>query len=157
MKGANEDCRGERARGRRPRALGRATTRIRVLHDERGMATLETVLTVTILVPLLFGVVAFGDAFQRWLAQDAAAVQAARFAAEVGGDTPEVRTLLADSLRASGIDPERVTVEIDPAQVGWREPLRITVTSQARLDIPFVLHAAVPLRSTAVARGEVNR
>ena len=128
-----------------------------MLRDERGMAALETVLTVTILVPLLFGVVAFGDAFQRWLAQDAAAVQAARFAAEVGGDTPEVRTLLADTLRASGIDPERVTVEIDPAQVGWREPLRLTVISNVSLDIPFALHVTLPLRSTAVARGEVNR
>ena len=128
-----------------------------VLDDESGMAAIETVLTVTILVPLLFGVVAFGDAFQRWLAQDAAVVQAARFAAEVGGDTPEVRALLADSLRASGIDPGRAAVEIDPAQVGWREPLRVTVVSDARLDIPFVLHATIPLRSTAVARGEVNR
>ncbi|MSQ37835.1 MAG: hypothetical protein EXR61_05935 [Chloroflexi bacterium] len=128
-----------------------------LLRDERGMAAIETVLTVTILVPLLFGIVAFGDAFQRWLAQDAATVQAARFAAEVGGDTPEVRMLLADSLRGSGVDPERVTVEIVPTQVGWREPLRITVVSNARLDIPFVLHATIPLRSTAVARGEVNR
>ena len=128
-----------------------------VLRDERGMAAIETVLTVTILVPFLFGIIAFGDAFQRWLAQDAAAGQAARFAAEVGGDTPEVRALLASSLRASGIDPERVTVEIEPMQVGWREPLWLTVVSDARLDIPFVLHVTIPLRSTAVARGEVNR
>jgi len=121
------------------------------------MAALETVLTVTILVPLLFAVIAFGDAFQRWLAQDAAAIQAARFAAEVGGDTPEVRALLADTLRSSGIDPDRVTVEIEPARVGWREPVRLTVTSGVVLDIPFVLHTVMPLRSTAVARGEVNR
>ena len=129
----------------------------RANRDEEGMAALETVLTVTILVPLLFAVIAFGDAFQRWLAQDAAAIQAARFAAEVGGDAPEVRALLADTLRSSGIDPERVLVEIEPARVGWREPIRLTVTSSAALDIPFVLHAVVPLRSTAIARGEVNR
>ena len=125
--------------------------------EDGGLAALETILTVTILVPLLFGVVAFGDAFQRWLAQDSAVVQAVRYAAEVGGDTPEVRSLLASTLRAAGIDPDRVTVAVEPAAVGWREPVRLTVTSTAVLDIPFVLHASVPLRSTAVARGEVNR
>ena len=129
----------------------------RATRDEAGMAALESVLMITILVPLLFAVIAFGDAFQRWLAQDAAAIQAARFAAEVGGDAPEVRALLADTLRSSGIDPERVSVEIEPARVGWREPIRLTVISSAALDIPFVLHAVVPLRSTAIARGEVNR
>ncbi|MDO8563081.1 MAG: hypothetical protein Q7S25_04475 [Candidatus Limnocylindria bacterium] len=129
----------------------------RAIRDEEGMVALETVLTVTILVPLLFAVIAFGDAFQRWLAQDAAVIQAARLAAEVGGDAPEVRALLADTLRSSGIDPDRASVEIDPARVGWREPIRLTVTSGVVLDIPFVLHTVMPLRSTAIARGEVNR
>ena len=127
------------------------------LRRDEGMAALETVLTVTILVPLLFGIIAFGDAFQRWLAQDAVAIHAARYAAEVGGDAPAVRALLADSLRASGIDPDRVTVVIVPPSVGWREPVRVTIVSAATLDIPFVLHTVLPLRSTAVARGEVNR
>lgn len=112
---------------------------------------------MTILVPLLFGIISFGDAFQRWLAQDAAAGHAARHAAEVGGDRAEVRAALADALRSAGIDPDRAAIDVTPSSVGWREPIRVTITSVAALDIPFVLHTDLPLRSSATARGEVNR
>src|SRR5438552_15119602 len=125
--------------------------------EERGLATLETTLMITVLVPLLFAVIEFGDVFQRWLAQESATVQIARFAAEVGGDTPAVRALLDDSLRLSGIDPARSTLEISPAYVGWRQPLTVTVRTDASLTIPFLLATTIPLRTTAVVRGELNR
>jgi hypothetical protein len=128
-----------------------------VRRDERGLATLETTLMITILVPLLFAVIEFGDVFQRWLAQESATVQVARFAAEVGGDTPEVHALLDDSLRLSGIDPSRSTLEIAPAYVGWRQPLTVTVRTDATLAIPFLFAATIPLRTTAIVRGELNR
>ena len=125
--------------------------------DGGGLATLETTLMITILIPLLFAVIEFGDVFQRWLAQESATVQVARFAAEVGGDTPAVRALLDDSLRLSGIDPSRSTLEISPAYVGWRQPLTVTVRTDASLAIPFLLATTIPLRTTAVVRGELNR
>ncbi len=125
--------------------------------EDGGLATLETTLMITILVPLLFAVIEFGDVFQRWLAQESATVQVARFAAEVGGDTPAVRALLDDSLRLSGIDPSRSTLEISPASAGWRQPLTVTVRTDATLAIPFLLAATIPLRTTAVVRGELNR
>lgn len=112
---------------------------------------------ITVLVPLLFAVLEFGDLFQRWLAQESATVQAARYAAEVGGDTPEVRSLLADALLAAGIDPARVIIDISPARVGWRQPLAVTVRTDTMLSIPFALNATVPLRTTAIVRGELNR
>lgn len=112
---------------------------------------------ITILVPLLFAVIEFGDLFQRWLAQESATVQVARFAGEVGGDTPEVRALLADTLRSTGIDPARTTLEISPSRVGWRQPLTVTVRTAAAIAIPFLFSADVPLRTTAVVRGEVDR
>lgn len=125
--------------------------------DDQGLATLETTLMITILVPLLFAVIEFGDLFQRWLAQESATVQVARFAGEVGGDTPEVRALLADTLRSTGIDPARTTLEISPSRVGWRQPLTVTVRTAAAIAIPFLFSADVPLRTTAVVRGEVDR
>jgi len=112
---------------------------------------------ITILVPLLFAVIEFGDLFQRWVAQESATVQAARFAAEVGGDTPEVRALLDESLRSSGIDPARTSLDITPSRVGWRQPLTVTVRTSASIAIPFLFSADVPLRTTAVVRGEVGR
>lgn len=122
-----------------------------------GTATLETTLMILVLLPVLFAILEFGDAFHRWLAQDAATVHAARYAAEVGGDTPEVRALLAEALRDAGIDPARAEVEIQPARVGWREPIRVFVRSDLVIAIPFALTTVLPLRSSAVARGELAR
>ncbi len=127
------------------------------MREDRGLATLEMTLVLTILVPLLFSILEFGAALERWLAQDAATVQAARFAGEVGGDTPEVRGLLAEQMRASGVDPAAVTIEIAPARVGWREPVRVSVASEYRIAIPFLFSTTLPLRSSAISRGEVNR
>jgi len=130
---------------------------LNLIKDERGLATLEATLMIAVLVPLLFSILEFGAALERWLAQDAATVQAARYAGELGGDLPEVRSLLADQLRASGIDPGVTTVTIEPARVGWREPVRVSVTSEQRVAIPFLFATTLPLRSSALARGEVNR
>jgi hypothetical protein len=139
---------------RQPDADGALT---KALKDERGLATLETTLAITILVPLLFSVLEFGSALERWLAQDAATVQAARYAGELGGDAPELRRFLADQLRGSGIDPDRVTVDVAPPRVGWREPIRVSLSSAYPVSIPFLFSTTVPLRSSAISRGEVNR
>jgi hypothetical protein len=139
---------------RQPDAGG-ALTKVR--RDERGLATLETTLAITILVPLLFSILEFGSALERWLAQDAATIQAARYAGELGGDAPELRRFLADQLRGSGIDPDRVTVDIAPSRVGWREPIRVSLSSAYPVNIPFLFSTTVPLRSSAISRGEVNR
>ena len=130
---------------------------MRLLRDDSGLATLEAIFAIAILVPLLFALLGFGSALERWLAQDAATIQAARYAGEVGGDLPTVRSLLADDLRASGIDPAGVEVEIVPAKVGWREPIRVSVVSAHALVIPLLFSTTLPLRSSAISRGEVNR
>ena len=126
-------------------------------HDDHGMATLETTLMVVILVPLLFAILEFGWLTQRWLAQDGVALQAARYAGELGGDRPELRSYIQEQLRLVGIDPSRVMVEIEPADIAWREPVRVSLRTDERLAIPFLFTTTVAVRSTAVARGEVNR
>jgi hypothetical protein len=124
---------------------------------EQGMATLETTLMMVILVPLLFAILEFGWLTQRWLAQDGVALQAARYAGELGGDQPELRAYIREQLRLVGIEPSRVIVEIEPRQVAWREPVRVSLRTEERLAVPFVLATTVTVRSTAVARGELNR
>ena len=128
-----------------------------MLASDRGSATLETTLMIVVLLPVLFAILAFGDAFHRWLAQDAATAHAARYAGELGGDAPEVRALLADALRDAGIDPGRAEVTVTPARVGWREPIRVEVRTDQTIAIPFAFRAVLPLRSVAIARGEVAR
>jgi hypothetical protein len=110
-----------------------------------------------LLIPLLFSILEFGTVLERWLAQDAVTVHAARYAGELGGDDPEVRALIAEQLRRSRIDPARVTVDVAPPRVGWREPVRVSVMSEYRVTIPFLFSTTVPIRSTAISRGEVNR
>jgi hypothetical protein len=130
-------------------------TRWRV--DDRGIATLETTLMVVILVPLLFAILEFGWLTQRWLAQDSVALQAARYAGELGGDGPELRAYVQEQLRLVGIEPTRVSVVVEPAFVGWREPVRVSLHTDERIAVPFLFATSVAVRSTAVARGEVNR
>ena len=125
--------------------------------SETGLATLETTLMITVLVPLLFAVIEFGDVFQRWLAQESVTIQVARYAAELGGDAPEVRALFADSLREVGIDPARSTLDVAPARVGWREPLTVEARTTTAVTIPFLFNATIPLRTTAIVRGELAR
>jgi hypothetical protein len=125
--------------------------------SDRGTTTLETTLMIVVLLPVLFAILEFGDAFHRWLAQDAATAHAARYAAELGGDSPAVRSLLDEALRDAGIDPSRAEVAIEPSRVGWREPIRVSVRTDHPISIPFALTATVPLRSSAVARGELAR
>lgn len=112
---------------------------------------------VVVLVPLLFAVIEFGALFQRWLALDAVAAQAARLAAEVGGDVPSVREYISSQLRLVGVDPVRVRVQVRPARVGWREPVRVSLSSDERIALPFLLDTVVPIESSGIARGEVNR
>lgn len=125
--------------------------------DERGIATLEATLMVVILIPLLFAILEFGWLTQRWLAQDGVALQAARYAGELGGDRPELRAYIGEQLRSVGIEPSRVAVEVDPAAVGWREPVRVSLRTPETVAIPFLFTTTVVVRSTAVARGELNR
>lgn len=125
--------------------------------SEAGTTTLETTLMIVVLLPVLFAILGFGDAFHRWLAQDAATAHAARYAAELGGDAPEVRAYLDEALRDAGIDPARAQVRIEPAQVGWREPISVSVRTDLPIAIPFALTTVLPLRSSAVARGELAR
>ena len=127
------------------------------LRDERGLATVETTLMVVILVPLLFGVIEFGWLFQRWPAAETVAAHAAPFAGEIGGDDGSLRAYIARELTGVGIDPARVEIEVTPQRVGWREPVRVSVRSQERIDLPFALSTSVTLSASAVARGEINR
>ena len=130
---------------------------MRILRDQAGLVTLETTLMVVILVPLLFGVVEFGWLFHRWLAADTVAVHAARYAGELGGDAPALRSYIASELTAVRIDPARVRVDVAPPRVGWRQPVRVTIRATERIALPFAMSTDVVLSASAVARGEVNR
>jgi hypothetical protein len=124
---------------------------------DRGMATLETTLMIVILIPLLFATIEFGWLTQRWIAQDGVTVQAARLAGELGGDREELRGYIAQQFALLGIPPSHVTVSVDPARVGWRQPIRVSLETTEMIAIPFLISLPVTIASTAVARGELQR
>jgi hypothetical protein len=68
-----------------------------------------------------------------------------------------LRWYIARELGGVGIDAARVTVEVVPLRVGWREPIRVTLRSQERVDLPFLFAAPIAINATAVARGELAR
>ena len=119
--------------------------------------TVETLLGLVVIVPLLFGVIEFGQLFQRWLATETVAAHAARYAGELGGDDPLLRAYIARELTAVAIDPSRVTVEVDPPRVSWRDAVRVSIRSQESVALPFLFTAPVSVSATAVARGELAR
>ena len=123
---------------------------------ERGTATVEAVLVVPlVLVPVLLGVVVFGQLEHTRLVVDAAAAAGARQAAVAGEDGPAVRDRIATELRDGGIDPGRASVSVAPAVASWGEPIRVTVSVDARASIPFIGSWPVPLRGEFVTRSEV--
>lgn len=125
---------------------------------ERGMATVEAVLVVPlVLVPVLFAVVTFGDLWHTRLVLDAAAAAGARQAAVVGGDSSLVRTRIATELSDGGLDPGRAVVTVEPAVAAWGEPIRVRISIQEQAAIPFAGSWAVPLDAEFVTRSEVTR
>lgn len=125
---------------------------------ERGMATVEAVLVVPlVLVPVLFAVVTFGDLWHTRLVLDAAAAAGARQAAVVGGDSSLVRTRIATELSDGGLDPDRAVVTVEPAVAAWGEPIRVRISIQEQAAIPFAGSWAVPLDAEFVTRSEVTR
>jgi TadE-like protein len=125
--------------------------------SERGVATVEAVLVVPlVLVPVLLGVVVFGQIEHTRLVVDAAAAAGARQAAVVGEDSAAVRERIATELRDGGIDPARARVTVEPAIADWGAPIRVIVSIDAQAAIPFLGTWPVPLKGEFVTRSEVT-
>ncbi len=125
--------------------------------SERGVATVEAVLVVPlVLVPVLLGVVVFGQIEHTRLVVDAAAAAGARQAAVMGEDSAVVRERIATELRDGGIDPARARVTVEPAIADWGAPIRVTVSIDAQAAIPFLGTWPVPLKGEFVTRSEVT-
>jgi Flp pilus assembly protein TadG len=128
------------------------------LSAQRGQETLQAILAVSfILLPVLFGILEFGDVVHVWIGQSAAAAMGARVAGERGEDDAVVRQRIETELADAGLDPAHVQIAITPAYVHWSQPITVQVTSTRRIAIPFPpVHWDIPITSTYVGRGEVN-
>ena len=129
----------------------------RRLRDERGLATVEAVLVVPlVLVPVLFGVVTFGELEHTRLVLDAAAAAGARQAAVDGQDDQAVRDRIDLELRDGGLDPATASISVTPAIAAWGDPITVVVSISSRASIPFLGSWDVPMSSDFVTRSEVT-
>lgn len=124
---------------------------------QRGQETLQAVLAVSFMVlPVLLGIVELGGLIHLWIGQESAATAGARAAGERGEDDALVRARIAVSLRASGLDPAKVAVQVLPASARWGQPITVQLVSHRRIAIPFLFSREITLTTSAVARGEVD-
>ncbi len=133
------------------RAIGRQ------LRDGRGQATVEAVIVVPlVLVPVLFGVVTFGELEHTRLVLDSAAAAGARQAAVDGQDDQAVRDRISLELQDGGLDPATATVTVTPAIAAWGQPISVRISITSRASIPFLGGWDVPMSSDFTTRSEVT-
>lgn len=124
---------------------------------QRGQETLQAILAVSfMLLPVLFGIVELGGLVHLWISQESAATAGARAAGERGEDDAFVRARITLALRASGIDPANVRIQVLPAYAHWGQPIQVRLSSRRRVAIPFLFSREVTLTTAAVARAEVD-
>jgi len=85
-----------------------------------------------VLVPVLFGVVTFGELEHTRLVLDAASAAGARQAAVDGQDDQAVRDRIALELRDGGLDPATASISVTPAIAAWGDPITVTVSITSR-------------------------
>ena len=129
----------------------------RRLRDSRGQATVEAVLVVPlVLVPVLFGVVTFGQLEHTRLVLDSAAAAGARQAAVDGQDDQAVRDRIDLELQDGGINPATVPVSVSPAVADWGQPIQVRLSITSHASIPFLGGWDVPMSSDFTTRSEVT-
>jgi len=129
----------------------------RRLRDEHGQATLEAILVVPlVLVPVLFGVVTFGELEHTRLVLDAAAAAGARQAAVDGQDDQAVRDRIALELRDGGLNTATASISVTPAVAAWGDPVSVHVSITTHASIPFLGGWDVPMSSDFTTRSEVT-
>jgi Flp pilus assembly protein TadG len=129
----------------------------RRFRDGRGQATVEAVIVVPlVLVPVLFGVVTFGELEHTRLVLDSAAAAGARQAAVDGQDDQAVRDRIALELKDGGLDPATATVTVTPAIAAWGQPISVHISITSRASIPFLGGWDVPMSSDFTTRSEVT-
>ena len=140
--------------------MGLKTTRRR----EAGSAMVEMTLLMPLLAAMLFGIVEFGIAFQRWQVVTNAAREGARAAAVRlnGCAVTPVSSVVLNYVGVAGLGPGDVTVQVDPpgdpCSLAAGTPVTVTVTHNFVLPVLSGLvpglGGPIPLTGTSVMRKE---
>ena len=119
---------------------------LRRQQDEDGVVAVELALVLPVLVMLVFGIIQFGIAFNRYQGVHAAAREGARVGAVVpGGEC--ARAL--DAMDGLGVSSNCTVIESCPG-----DHVVVEVTADNAIEIPFVGSRTVTLKGRAEYRCE---
>ena len=126
------------------------------MKSQRGQATVEMALSLTVLFLILFGIIDFGRIFHAWIVLDHMGREAARMAS-VGGTDSEVQNVAYNA--SSSLDKTRITVSVTPSASNRVRGVYATVTLRYSLPISTPLMAQIipnpfNIRNTTVMRVE---
>lgn len=127
------------------------------LFDRRGQSLVEFALALPVLLLVLFGITEFGRAFQAYLTVNHIAREGARLAA-VGASNGEIESLIYSE--AVGLDPNRLTITITPADESARLPgqtVTVRVAYQFQLVVPLIsdlVGSGIPMEAALSMRIE---
>ncbi|WP_096156532.1 MULTISPECIES: TadE/TadG family type IV pilus assembly protein [Bacillus] len=108
-----------------------------MIKNEKGQATVELAISLTVLLILLFGIVDFGRIFHAYLTMEHAGREAARMAS-VGGTNEQIQIRFKDS--APSLQSNNISITISPTQAQQRT--RGTyVTVEATYPVSFLFPA----------------
>ncbi len=141
-------------------ALGSMVGRAGRRAAERGAATVEFVLTATLLFLILFSVVEFAFIFNAKLIMTGAAREGARRAAVEGGSTPGVLDCIGDYLALGNISPEEVEVSVTPNQASYGTTIRVSLGYRYPVMTAFlrpIIGDSLTLTAEVLSRGEKVR
>jgi len=127
---------------------------------ERGVVTVEFILTATLLFLILFSVVEFAFIFNAKLIMTGAAREGARRAAVTGGATPEAYSCIQEYLVLGGIQPGEVATTIEPRQASYGTTIRVRLVYEYPVITVFlrpIVGESLILTAEVLSRGEKVR
>jgi Flp pilus assembly protein TadG len=139
----------------------------RITSDESGVALVEFVLVLPILLLLLFGMVDFGKMFNYWIDETHLANEAARYAVVNRNPSTSGQTLQAwiqqqadtNELRGGGTDsiptPAQVCISFPNGTATVGDPVQVTVSTDYHF-LPFV-GAKIKLVSNSISGSSIMR
>lgn len=137
----------------------------RLKRRTRGMAMVEMVFVLPLLILLVFAIAEFGLMFSRWLTLSNAVREGAREGvafrgtiAECNAKVPPVATVVRNKVlsyaNAGGIPSTGLTVNVNNTCGGKGTQLTVDATYPFTLNIPFAHLSQVPLSYSSTMRNE---
>ena len=132
----------------------------RATRRTRGMAMVEMVFVMPILVLLVFAIAQFGLMFSRWLTLSNAVREGAREGAAYRVNCNpttvenEVKTTVVNYARAGGVGISDVDVNVDNECTGEDGQLKVDATFDFKVNIPFFSLSSIPLKYESTMRIE---